>query len=284
MKRAAAVLLVAVGLIACGQPAQSSGIASGSAASSSLAASPEPSPEPPAASPFDFARTAWRVETIDGQPVAVGTAPTMSFDAREGASGSGAAFSGCSAFGFQWAMDGGRAQLRPQGVDLGTCSGIAGQVETAFLARLVGATTYSTSGDLLTIAGPPGQIQLRRDAPPAGDAGRAVLDVLRSGQWRVLTAPGIAAGAGPRGIQFGDTRLIAVGDCGFGGVFRMLPGGGVKFEEIYWDTVGGDGTDPCGTARDVLKGLLESATTARIGADGATVIISGPTGDVVLGR
>jgi hypothetical protein len=179
-------------------------------------------------------------------------------------------------------MDGGRAQLRPQGVDLGTCSGMAGQVETAFLARLVGATTYSTSGDLLTIAGPPGQIQLRRDAPPVGDVGRAVLEVLRAGQWRVVTAPGIAAGAGPRGIQFGDTVVLASGDCGFGGVFRMLPGGGVKFEEIGWDTVGGDPADVCG--REVLKKLLESATTARVGADGATVVISGPTGDVILGR
>jgi heat shock protein HslJ len=279
MKRTAAVVLAALGAIGCGQPAAPSGVVSPSAAAPSVVASTDPSPQ---ASPFDFTRTSWRVDTIDGQPVAVGTAPTMTFDVRDGASGSGAAFSGCSSFGFQWALEGGRAQIQPQGVDLGTCTGNAAQVETAFLARLVGATTYATSGDLLTIAGPPGQLQLRRDVPPSGDVGRTVLDALRVGEWRVVTAPGLAAGSPPRGIHFGDTVVFATGDCGFGGMFRVLPGGGIKFEELGWDTVGGEGADACG--REILKKLLESATTAHVGADGATVVISGPTGDVILGR
>jgi heat shock protein HslJ len=280
MRRVAAIVLAAMIAIACGQPAQPSAGGSSSAPPASLSSSASTQPSP-AATPVDFTRTSWRVETIDGQAVAVGTAPTMTFDVRDGATGSGAAFSGCSSFGFLWAMDSGRAQIKPQGVDLGTCTGIAAQLEAAFLERLVGATTYATSGDVLTISGPPGQVQLRRDAPPEGDAGRAVLELLRVGQWRVVAAPGIPAGAGPRGIQFGDTVVLATGDCGFSGVVRVLPGGGIKFEEIGWDTVGGP-ADTCG--REALKSLLEAATSARIGADGATVLISGPAGDVILGR
>jgi heat shock protein HslJ len=276
MGRPTVTLALVAALAACASPAPS---ASPPAASLPVVSSPTTEP-----AGFDFARTAWRVEAIDGQPLPVGAAPTLTFDAREAAKGSGAAFSGCTSFGFEWALDAGRAQIRPQGVDLGTCTGIAAQVEAAFLARLVAATAYTTSGDVLTVAGPTGQIRLRRDAPPIGDPGRAVLDLLRIGEWRVLTAPGVAAGKGPAGIRFGDTRLIAVGDCGFAGAYRLVGGGGVKFEEIYWDTVGADGTDPCGTARDVLKRLLETATTARIGADGESVVFSGPNGEVVLGR
>jgi heat shock protein HslJ len=272
------LLVLAAGLAACATPATSSGPPPGSLAAAST--SEEPTAEPAA---FDFARTAWRAEAIDGQPLTVGAAPTLTFDEREGAKGSGAAFSGCTSFGFEWALDAGRAQIRPQGVDLGTCTGIAGQIEAAFLARLVPATEYAIDGDVLTVKGPAGQIRLRRDAPPIGDPGRFVLDLLRAGEWRVVAAPGIAAGTGPSGIRFGDTRVIATGECGFGGMFRLVQGGGVKFEEIGWDTTGG-----CDAAHDaartVLKRLLETATVARLGADGRSVVFSGPNGEVVLGR
>ena len=241
-------LVLAAGLAACASPATSSVPPAGSFPAASTSEGPTAEP-----AVFDFARTAWRVEAIDGQPLAVGAAPTLTFDPREGAKGSGGAFSGCTSFGFEWALDAGRAQIRPQGVDLGTCSGIAGQ------------------------------IRLRRDAPPIGDAGRAVLDLLRTGEWRVMTAPGIAAGTGPSGIRFGDTRVLATGECGFGGIFRMVQGAGVKFEELGWDTT--DGCDAAhDAARTVLKRLLETATTARLGADGTSVVFSGPNGEVVLGR
>src|SRR4051812_1622260 len=118
MMRGASALLGLTLLVACGSPPLASSPSAAAPPPSSAAA--EPSVEPAA---FDFARTAWRVETIDGQPVAVGSAPTLAFDAREGQKGSGAAFSGCSSFGFQWDLGGGRAEIRPQGVDLGTCTG-----------------------------------------------------------------------------------------------------------------------------------------------------------------
>jgi heat shock protein HslJ len=271
-------LVLAVGLAACTSPATSSLPPAGSLPAASTSEGPTAEP-----AVFDFARTAWRVEAIDGQPLAVGAAPTLTFDPREGAKGSGGAFSGCTSFGFEWALDAGRAQIRPQGVDLGTCSGIAGQIEAAFLARLVPATEYSIAGDVFTLKGPAGQIRLRRDAPPIGDAGRAVLDLLRTGEWRVMAAPGIAAGTGPSGIRFGDTRVLATGECGFGGMFRMVQGAGVKFEELGWDTT--TGCDAAhDAARTVLKRLLETATTARLGADGTSVVFSGPNGEVVLGR
>ena len=276
MGRSIATLALVAVLVACGSPATSSSPPPASAASTSAV----PTVEPAA---FDFARTAWRVEAIDGQALPVGAAPTLTFDAREGAKGSGAAFSGCTSFGFEWALDAGQAQVRPQGVDLGTCTGIAGQIEAAFLARLVPATAYSIDGDVFTLAGPAGQIRLKRDTPPIGDPGRAVLDLLRAGEWRVAAAPGIAGGTGPSGIRFADTRVIATGECGFGGLFRLVGGGGVKFEEIGWDTTGGcDAAHDA--ARNVLKRLLETATIARVGADGKTVVFSGPNGEVVLGR
>lgn len=275
--RTIALLVGAVGLAACASPPSSLPLASLPAASTSEA----PTAQPVA---FDFGRTAWRVEAIDGQPLPVGIAPTLGFDPREGGKGSGAAFSGCTSFGLLWDLDAGRARIRPQGVDLGTCTGIADQVEQAFLDRLVGATGYSIAGDVFTLAAPAGEIRLRRDAPAMGDPGRAVLEVLRTGEWRVVAAPGIPAGTGPSGIRFGDNRLIATGECGFGGAWQPLRGGGVRFEEIYWDTVGPGGDDPCGTGRVALKRLLETSTTARIGADGTTVVFNGPNGEVVLGR
>jgi len=275
--RTVALLVGAVGLAACASPPSRAPLASLPAASISEAPTAQ-------AVAFDFARTAWRVEAIDGQPLPVASAPTLGFDPREGDKGSGAAFSGCTSFGLLWDLDAGRARIRPQGVDLGTCTGIADQVEQAFLDRLVGATGYSIAGDVFTLSGPGGQIRLRRDAPAMGDPGRAVLELLRTGEWRVVAAPGIAAGAGPSGIRFGDNRLIATGECGFGGTWQPLRGGGVRFGEISWDTVGPGGDDPCGAGRVALKRLLEASTSAWIGADGTTVVFNGPNGEVVLGR
>lgn len=275
MGRSIASLALVATLASCASPAPSS-----SPPPASLPVASSPTAEPAA---FDFARTAWRVEAIDGQPLAGGAAPTLTFDPREGATGSGAAFSGCTSFGFVWALDAGHAQIRPQGVDLGTCTGIAGQIEAAFLARLVPATDYSIAGDVFTLGGPSGRIRLRRDAPPIGDPGRTVLELLRAGEWRVVAAPGIAAGTGPSGIRFGDTRLIATGECGLGGIYRLAQGGGVKFEEIGWDTTGScDAVHDA--ARLVLKRLLETSTTARVGANGTTLVFSGPNGEVLLGR
>lgn len=232
---------------------------------------------------MDFIGTAWRVETINGQPVPVGVAPTMDFGPGQQAKGSGSAFSGCSSFGFTWTLESGRARIRPQAVDLGTCTGIAAHVESAFLATLATATAYSAVGDSLTIGGPAGQIQLARDVPPIGDPGRAVLDLLRTGEWRVVAAPGIPAAAGPTRIRFTDRSVIAVGSCGFGAGYRLLLQGGVKFQDMGWDTIGGcDAAHSA--ARETLQRLLEASTTARLAPDGASVIFDGPNGEVVLGR
>jgi heat shock protein HslJ len=232
--------------------------------------------------PFDFVGTAWRAETIDGQALPVGGAPTMEFGVGEGTK-SGSAFSGCSSFALEWTLEAGQARIRPQAVDLGTCTGIAAQIETSFLTRLAAVTTYSADGDFLTLTGPAGEVQLRRDAPPIGDPGRDVLELVRTGIWRVVAAPGIPAAASPTGIQFTDRQVFAVGSCGFGGQYRLLPQGGVAFEEIGWDTIGG-----CDAAHDAarttLKRLLEGSTTARVARDGASVIVGGPNGEVVLGR
>jgi heat shock protein HslJ len=280
-RRKLAGLLLGVVLAGCAtqpvSPAPPSVAASGSAAPASPSGEPTLEPDP-----FDFVGTAWRAETIDGQALPVGVAPTMEFGVGEGTK-SGSAFSGCSSFAFEWMLEAGRAQIRPQAVDLGTCNGIAAQVETAFLARLAAATAYTADGDSLTIAGPAGQIQLRRDAPPIGDPGRAVLELVRTGIWQVVAAPGIRAAARPTGIHFTDRQVFAVDSCGFGGQYRLLPQGGVKFEEIGWDTIGG-----CDAAHDaartILKRLLESSTTARVAPDGASVIFGGPNGEIVLGR
>jgi heat shock protein HslJ len=273
IRRGAALTVLAIGLATCVSPP----------APSPSASVPSAVGQPTATTAFDFGGTAWRVQTMDGQPVVEGMVPTLQFQTGTGTTGSGAAFSGCSSFGFDWTLDGGRAQIRPQSVDLGTCTGIAAQVETAFLARLAAATAYTGSGDSLSIVGPAGQIQLTRDVPPVGDPGRAVIDLLRTGEWRVTAAPGIPAANAPTGIRFTDTGVFAIGSCGFGGGFRLLPQGVVRFEEIGWDTIGGcDAADDA--ARNALKRLLESATTARIGADGKSVVFSGPNGEAVLGR
>jgi heat shock protein HslJ len=274
MGRAIASLALVAALAACGSPAPSS---SSPPASLPVASSPTPESEP-----MDFVGTAWRAETIDGQALPVGVAPTMEFGVGEGTK-AGSAFSGCSSFALEWTLDAGQARIRPQAVDLGTCTGIAAQVETSFLARLAAATAYSTDGDSLTLTGPAGQIQLRRDAPPIGDPGRDVLELVRTGIWQVVAAPGIPAAARPTGIHFTDRQVFAVDSCGFGGQYRLLPQGGVKFEEIGWDTIGG-----CDAAHDaartILKRLLESSTTARVAPDGASVIFGGPNGEIVLGR
>jgi META domain-containing protein len=231
----------------------------------------------------DFGGTAWRVVAMDGQPLPVGVVPTLELESGRGTGGSGRAFAGCIWFGFDWILDGGRAQIRPQGVDTGTCPAVPAQVEQALLARLPASTAYSSSGDSLILAGAAGQIQLTRDVPPIGDPGRAVLELLRKGEWRVVSAPGIADGSGPSRISFlGDTTVVSSGECSFSGGYHLLPQGRVKFDEIGWDTTGCDAAQ--NVTRDVVKRLLEDATTARVREDGNSVVFTAPGGEIVLGR
>jgi heat shock protein HslJ len=285
IRRGVGLVVLAIALATCASPAP----LSPSAPPVSAAPTGPPAATPtPGLSAMDFGGTAWRVEALDGQPLLAGAAPTLRLESGNATTGDGVAFSGCSSFSVVWTLDGGRARIRPQGVDLGTCPGVAGQVEAALLARLTAATVYSVSGDSLTLAGPAGQIQLVRDVPPIGDPGRVVLELLRTGEWRVVSLTGTPTESGLTRISFpDDTTIVGRGGCGFSGGFRLLPQGRVSFEEIGWDTAGPEDPD-CdaadSVARVALKGLLETATSARLGADGRSVVFSGPNGDVVLGR
>ena len=75
--------------------------------------------------------------------------------------------------------------------------------------------------------------------------------------------------------------MLAGGPCGYCGRVRFAAGGGVRIEEVGWDTFGceGSGLDE----RPLLRDALQAAMSLAAGPNG-TVVLQARDGDVVLGR
>ena len=241
-----------------------------------------PSTPPPASdpTPFDLSGTAWRATSVGGQQVPAEDPPFIEFDWLGRPDGYG--FTGCDQFGFEATIQGDQMSVGDLMRPPGSCGGPKGQVEELFLAAFQVTQTWSVDGDRLTLAGARGPIVLARDLPPSGDPGRQLADALTDGEWRVVDAPGVVGLAGLPPVLFTDTRFIAVGGCGFSGGVRFGSGGAFDIDEVGWDVAGGCDGGP-NDGRLALKRLLEAVTMGRPGPEG-TIVLSGPEGEVVLGR
>ena len=227
---------------------------------------------------FDLRGTSWRATSLVDQPVPDETAPRLEFDWDGRPSGTG--FTGCDEFGFEATIQPGRLRVGDLVLNPSGCDGPGAGIEQAFLAAFRGADAWAVDGDRLSLNGSGGAIILARALPPIGDPGRALADIMRVDDWRILRAPG---GEGPERlarVQFADTMFIAAGGCGYSGKIRFGPGGALEITEVGWDTVGCAGAND---GRTTLQRLLEAVTAGRPGPDG-TVVLAGPQGEVVLGR
>jgi heat shock protein HslJ len=243
---------------------------------SSVPSTPPPASDP---TPFDLSGTAWRATSVGGQPIPAEDAPFIEFDWLGRPDGYG--YTGCDQFGFEATIQGDRMSVGDLMRPPSSCAGPKGQVEQLFLAAFQATEAWSVDGDRLTLAGVPGRIVLARDLPPMGDPGRQVADALTDGEWSVVDAPGVVGLEGLPPVRFTDTRLIAAGGCGFSGDIQFDSGGALDIGEVGWDVAGCDGGPDDG--RVELKRLLEAVTLGRPGPDG-TIVLSGPQGEVVLGR
>ncbi|HEV8699042.1 MAG TPA: META domain-containing protein [Candidatus Limnocylindrales bacterium] len=238
---------------------------------------PAPSTQPPA-SDFDMSGTAWRATSVNGQEVPAQNAPGLEFDWLWRPEGRG--FTGCDQFGFLATFEGGRVSFDELPAPSAACDAPAAEAEAVFLAALGSAETWSVAEDRLVLAGPGSQIVLARELPPEGDPSRELADALADGEWRFIAAPGVAGLGQLPPVLFTDSLFIAAGECGFSGDIKFGSGGTLDIVEVGWDVAG------CGGADDIrleLKDLLEAVTRGHLGADG-TIVLSGPVGEVVLGR
>ena len=247
----------------------------------------EPSPagtDAPTASPsaspiedFDLAGTAWRVTTVGDQAPPAEGAPRLEFDffGRPGGTG----FTGCDEFGFAGTFEGGKASAGELTLNPAGCNGPAAALEQVFIDTFRAVDTWSVDGDLMTLSGSQGEIVLARDLPAVGDPGRALADAMRSGEWQILEATGVAGLDRVSPVQFYDRLLLGVGECGYSGDVQFGPGGTLTITEVGWDTSG------CGEpdGRGALQSVLESVAAGRF-EEGGTIRLSGPGVDVVLGR
>ncbi len=226
---------------------------------------------------FDLSGTAWRATSVSGQAVSAEDPPWLEFDWLGRPNGRG--FTGCDAFGFGATVDAGRIAIGDLILSSADCAGPGSDVKETFLAAFRAAETWSIDGDLLTLQGSSGEITLARDLPPMGDPGRALAEVLQIGEWRIVSAPGVVGLASLAPVRFADRLMIGMGECGFSSDLRFGIGGELDISEVDWDTAG------CGTkdGRPALKQILEAITTGGPGPDGA-VVLSGPEGEVILGR
>lgn len=245
-----------------------------------------PSTEPPTSdpTPFDLSGTAWRAVSVSGQAVPGENAPHFTFTSGDDPGGYGS--TGCNDFLFSATIEGDRMTITDVTPPPTACTGDRAQLEELFLTAFQATQAWSVAGDQLTLVGVPGEIVLARELPPPGDPGRQLADALMSGEWRVLRATGVVGLDGIPPVTFTDTRFItrfiAGGRCGFSGEHRFGSGGALDIVDVGWDVAGGcDGgpNDP----RVALRDLLVEVTMGRPGADG-TIVLSGPEGEVVLGR
>jgi heat shock protein HslJ len=247
----------------------------------------EPSPtgtDGPTASPsgsptedFDLAGTAWRVTTLDDQALPAEGAPWFDFDSFGRPGGHG--FTGCDEFGFGGTFEGGKGSAGELILSPAGCSGPAAPLEKLFLDTFRVVDAWSVDGDQLTLFGSKGQIVLARELPPVGDAGRALADTLRTAEWQILEATGVAGLDRVSPVQFFDRRLLGVGACGYSGDVQFGSGGSLTISDVGWDTSG------CGEpdGRSALQAVLESVAAGR-SEEGGTVRLSGSGVDLVLGR
>lgn len=242
-----------------------------------------PSTQPPTSdpTPFDLRGTAWQATSVNGQVVPAENAPRLEFDWLGRPDGYG--FSGCEEFGFSATVQGERMSVGDLMLPPSACGGPNGELEELFLTAFQATEAWSVEGDRLTLAGVPGQIVLARELPPIGDPGRQLADALTDGEWRVVRAPGVVGLEGLPIVLFTDRRFIAAGGCGFSGDLHFGSGGALDIIEVGWDVAGGGCDGGPNDGRLALKRLLEAVTMGRPGPDG-TIVLSGPEGEVVLGR
>lgn len=245
---------------------------------------------PPAASPsgpagFDLDGTAWRVTSIGGQAVPAENAPHFSIRTGDDAGGDGS--TGCNDFLFSATIQGDRMAITDVTPPPTACNGARGRLEELFLTAFQATQAWSVNGDRLTLAGVPGEIVLARELPPAGDPGRQLADALLDGDWSVVRATGVVGLEGLPPLTFTDTRFktrfIAGGRCGFSGDHRFGSGGALDIIDVGWDVAGGGCDGGPNDPRVALRALLVAVTMGRLDADG-TIVLSGPAGEVVLGR
>ncbi len=236
-------------------------------------------PSPTALARFDLSGTAWLAMSVSGQAVPAENAPRVEFDWLGRRDGRG--YTGCQEFGFSATIAGDKMTVGDVTPPPKACNGAKGQLEERFLTAFQAIHAWSVEGDRLTLAGIPGQIVFARELPPRGDPSRQLADALTEGEWRVVRAPGVAGIDRLPAVLFADTLLIAAGECGFVGNLRFGSGGALDITEVGWDVGGCSGGPDDG--RLALKALLEAVTMGRLDADG-TIVLTGPDGDVVLGR
>jgi heat shock protein HslJ len=270
MRWRASVLAVVL-LAGCAAPAPSS--------SPAPAVTGDPSVDLPAGPAIDLDGTAWRAERLDSGVIPPVVAPELWFD--EQGRGIGTGFTGCESFGWTATFTDGRVDVGDLQVFDEGCAEPGGSVEKAFLAAFRAADRYLVAGDWLLLRGAAGETLFSRQAPPVDDPSRPTFDLLRSGTWAVLDAPGVTEPSALIHVRFADRELIGAGPCGYSGRVRFAAGGRVRIEEVGWDTFGceGWGLDE----RPLLRDALQSVTTMAPGPDG-TVLLQARAGDVVLGR
>lgn len=239
--------------------------------------SPVPSTQPPAPD-FDMSGTAWRAISMNGQGVPAQNAPSLEFDWLGRPEGHG--FTGCDQFGYLATFEGGRVSFDELPPPATACDAPAAEAEAVFLAALGAAETWSVAEDRLVLAGPGSQIVLARELPPEGDPSRQLADALADGEWRVIAAPGVAGLGQLPPVLFTDSMFLASGECGFSGDIEFGSGGTLDIIEVGWDVAGCAGADDI---RFELKDLLEAVTRGHLGP-GDSITLSGPKGEVVLGR
>jgi heat shock protein HslJ len=259
------------------QPPTSNPAVSTQPPASDPAASTQPSATEPA--PFDLSGTAWRATSVSGLAVPPVNEPRLEFDWLGRPEGSG--FTGCDEFGFSAMIQGDRMSIGDLMLSPSACAGPNGLVEERFLTAFQATEAWFVEGDRLTLAGVPGEILFARELPPMGDPGRQLADALTDGEWRVVGAPGVVGLDHLSPVLFADALLIGEGECGFSSDIRFGSGGALDIIEVGWDAVGCGGAQ--GDGRLALKSLLEAVTMGRLDPDG-TIVLSGPRGEVVLGR
>ncbi len=247
-------------------------------------AAPIPSPTEPLAEvpnnppgPFHFGGTTWRVQLLNGVPVAAAAAPTLVIDAfgRRRAAG----WTGCDYYGLDISMvkevvTVGEIKLNPA-----NCDGVTAELARAYVEVLGAASAYEVDGDILTLRGDFGEMVMHRTVPPAGDPARAVLDAMRESDWHITAGTGLQLPEVVSPIRFSDDSLFGRGDCGFSGRYMLGRDGAIVIDEVTYDSMS------CGSvqkdaARDVVLGLLGSAGSIHL--DGGALMLRGPRGDLRL--
>ncbi len=217
----------------------------------------DPPTEAPAGPPeaFDLAGTTWRVELINGVPVAAAQAPTLVIDAfgRDSAGG----WTGCDEFGLDLSFDNGAVVVGDFIGNTGGCDGQTAQLEGAYIQMLRGAAAYRADGDVLVLSSDLGDVVMRRTVPAAGAPARPVLDAMRASDWDIERGTGLALPAAVSPIRFSDDSLFGIGDCGFSGRYLLAADGPIAIDEIGYDAMS------CGSARRMRRGTWWSGCSNR---------------------